>query len=172
MKFIVSYTQDPSASVEEKLRTLRDSVQMALNTITNAEGALSSVDVKWADIKGRPTLSAVASTGSYEDLRNKPEFAQVAMTGSYNDLLDKPVAVGRTELRSIEIEAGSVITEVIELPAIEGKTPCAIAGFRTEGSDVVIRSLMLIGNRVEAMVVNPSDTDAAEAVLTVQVLYL
>lgn len=37
------------------------------------------------------TLSAVATSGSYNDLSNTPSLATVATSGSYNDLSDTPV---------------------------------------------------------------------------------
>ena len=42
-------------------------------------------------IRNKPSLSAVATSGSYNDLTDKPELATVATSGSYNDLIDKPV---------------------------------------------------------------------------------
>lgn len=42
-------------------------------------------------IQHKPTLSAVATSGSYNDLTDKPELATVATSGSYDDLTDKPV---------------------------------------------------------------------------------
>ncbi len=41
-------------------------------------------------ILNKPTLAAVAISGSYTDLSNKPVLAAVALSGSYNDLLNKP----------------------------------------------------------------------------------
>ena len=36
------------------------------------------------------SISAVGYSGDYDDLRNKPELARVATTGSYEDLVDEP----------------------------------------------------------------------------------
>lgn len=41
-------------------------------------------------IKNKPTLSTVATSGSYNDLSNKPSLATVATSGSYSDLSNKP----------------------------------------------------------------------------------
>ena len=63
----------------------------------NQKGYLTSV--AWGDITGKPTLSTVATSGSYNDLIDKPNLsiyalssnlATVATSGSYNDLIDKP----------------------------------------------------------------------------------
>ena len=43
-----------------------------------------------AYIKNKPTLSTVATSGSYNDLNNKPTLSNVATSGSYNDLSNKP----------------------------------------------------------------------------------
>lgn len=166
MKFIISFTQDPSASVEEKLRTLRDSVQMALNTITNAEGSVTAGEVRWSDIKGRPTLAAVASTGNYEDLRNKPRF-----NGSYDDLNDKPVPTIRSDVRELDIAPGNTLVDSVELQSVEGYTPVAVAGFRLYGADVNLKSLMVIGNSLEIEAENPSDTNA-QVQVTTNILYM
>lgn len=40
----------------------------------------------YSEITGKPTLSTVATSGSYNDLSNKPSL----FSGSYNDLTDKP----------------------------------------------------------------------------------
>jgi hypothetical protein len=61
----------------------------------------------YSKLTGAPSLSTVATTGSYNDLlnrpslfsgsyndlTNKPNFATVATTGSYNDLINRPVLV-------------------------------------------------------------------------------
>lgn len=41
-------------------------------------------------IKNKPSLAAVATSGSYNDLSNRPSLATVATSGSYNDLSNKP----------------------------------------------------------------------------------
>lgn len=41
-------------------------------------------------ILNKPTLAAVATSGSYDDLAGKPVLATVATSGSYNDLKDVP----------------------------------------------------------------------------------
>lgn len=52
--------------------------------------AASKPSYDYSEITGKPTLSAVATSGSYADLSNKPALASVATSGSYNDLTDKP----------------------------------------------------------------------------------
>lgn len=44
----------------------------------------------YADLSGRPTLSAVATSGVYNDLSGKPTLSAVATSGNYNDLAGKP----------------------------------------------------------------------------------
>lgn len=43
-----------------------------------------------ARILNKPTLSAVATSGSYTDLTNRPSLASVATSGSYTDLVNTP----------------------------------------------------------------------------------
>ncbi|MCL2748458.1 MAG: hypothetical protein FWE50_00055 [Alphaproteobacteria bacterium] len=50
------------------------------------QGNSSAVDF----IKNKPSLSTVATSGSYADLSNKPSFAVVATTGDYDDLVNQP----------------------------------------------------------------------------------
>jgi len=47
----------------------------------------------WFDLGNRPTLSTVATTGSYTDLTNRPTLSTVAITGSYNDLTGRPTLI-------------------------------------------------------------------------------
>lgn len=48
--------------------------------------------VSWGNVSGRPTLSAVATSGAYGDLSGRPNLSTVATSGSYNDLSNKPNA--------------------------------------------------------------------------------
>lgn len=48
--------------------------------------AASKPSYAYSEITGKPTLSTVATSGSYNDLSNKPTL----FSGSYNDLTDKP----------------------------------------------------------------------------------
>lgn len=50
----------------------------------------------YSEITGKPTLSTVATSGSYNDLSNKPTL----FSGSYNDLTDKPTIPSVTGLAS------------------------------------------------------------------------
>jgi trimeric autotransporter adhesin len=58
------------------------SVPYALYAKTAANGFSGA----WADITGKPTFAALATTGNYNDLLNKPTL----FSGSYNDLTNKP----------------------------------------------------------------------------------
>ena len=49
-----------------------------------------SDSVSWTNITGKPSFSAVATSGSYNDLSDKPQLATVSTSGNYNDLSDKP----------------------------------------------------------------------------------
>lgn len=61
-----------------------------------AAGAEVNVNADWNATEGdalilnKPTLSTVATSGSYNDLTSKPVLATVATSGSYNDLNDIP----------------------------------------------------------------------------------
>lgn len=56
----------------------------------------SQINSDWSSSTGlsqilnKPSLSSVATTGSYADLSGKPSLSTVATTGSYNDLSSKP----------------------------------------------------------------------------------
>lgn len=49
--------------------------------------AFVNTTIDYSEVSGTPTLSTVATSGSYNDLSNKP----VIFSGSYNDLSGKPV---------------------------------------------------------------------------------
>ena len=58
-----------------------------------------------ASIKNKPTLKAVATSGSYNDLTDKPALKTVATSGSYNDLTDKPtIPAADTAITNAEID--------------------------------------------------------------------
>ena len=95
-----NYNQDLAEKVDKV-----DGKGLSTNDYTTADknklagiaaGAEVNVQSDWnatsgdAFIKNKPTLSVVATSGSYSDLINTPRFAPVATSGSYNDLLDKP----------------------------------------------------------------------------------
>jgi len=46
--------------------------------------------IEYADVSGKPSLSAVATSGAYNDLTGKPNLSTVATSGSYDDLSDLP----------------------------------------------------------------------------------
>ena len=52
-----------------------------------AKTASNGFSGAWADVTGKPTFAAVATSGSYNDLLNRPTL----FSGSYNDLTNKPV---------------------------------------------------------------------------------
>ena len=73
---------------------------------------LTSANLTWSNITGKPTFATVATSGSYTDLANtpnlslyqlvstntyanltgKPTLANVATSGDYNDLSNKPAS--------------------------------------------------------------------------------
>ena len=63
-----------------------------------SSGAEVNVQANWSEssntsdafIQNKPSLSTVATSGSYTDLSNKPSLSTVATSGSYNDLSNKP----------------------------------------------------------------------------------
>ena len=46
--------------------------------------------LSWANISGKPSFAAVATSGAYADLTGAPSLATVATTGAYADLTGKP----------------------------------------------------------------------------------
>ena len=66
----------------------------------------------YADLTGKPSLSAVALSGAYADLSGRPALAAVATSGSYSDLSNKPTisAVKRTETYTGTTDASGLIT--------------------------------------------------------------
>lgn len=51
---------------------------------------LADITPDWANVSGKPTFAAVATSGSYLDLTNRPTLAAVATSGAYNDLTGRP----------------------------------------------------------------------------------
>lgn len=66
----------------------------------------SSFSGTWTGLSGKPTFSAVATSGSYNDLINRPTFAAVATSGNYNDLANVPTTNGSETI----INSGTNVT--------------------------------------------------------------
>ena len=89
---------DSGFLTEQTLKTINGESIVGEGNIEIGGGSGTQVQSDWAEtntesvsyIKNKPTLSIVATTGSYNDLTNKPNLSTVATTGSYNDLTNKP----------------------------------------------------------------------------------
>lgn len=78
---IIDYDHSPSATYEQKLQSLKESVQMALNEVTPA----TTVIIKSGSGSGG---GGSGGTTNYNDLTNKPQIEGVTLTGNktYEDL--------------------------------------------------------------------------------------
>jgi hypothetical protein len=76
----------------------------------------------YSEITGKPTLSAVATSGSYNDLTNKPEIpvlptlADVATSGDYEDLENTPTIPNVPEWAMSSTKPSYTASEVGALP--------------------------------------------------------
>lgn len=85
------------------------------------EGAKVNVNADWNATEGdalilnKPTLAAVATSGSYDDLAGKPVLATVATSGSYNDLKDvpDPTLIEATDGEYSEYNVQSVLINIL-----------------------------------------------------------
>lgn len=85
------------------------------------EGAKVNVNADWNATEGdalilnKPTLAAVATSGSYDDLAGKPVLATVATSGSYNDLKDvpDPTLIEATDGNYSDYNVQSVLLNII-----------------------------------------------------------
>lgn len=86
-----------------------------------AAGAEVNVNADWNATEGdalilnKPTLSTVATSGSYDDLTGKPVLATVATSGSYNDLNDipDPTLIEATDGEYSEYNVQSVLMNIL-----------------------------------------------------------
>nr|DAG95560.1 MAG TPA: tail collar fiber protein [Crassvirales sp.] len=86
-----------------------------------AAGAEVNVNADWNATEGdalilnKPTLAAVATSGSYDDLAGKPVLATVATSGSYNDLKDvpDPTLIEATDGEYSEYNVQSVLINIL-----------------------------------------------------------
>ena len=58
----------------------------AYSTLISGLGFVTTSDLNWSSLPGKPTFHVVATSGSYSDLTNKPAL----FSGSYTDLANKP----------------------------------------------------------------------------------
>ncbi len=93
-----------ASSTAEKLTTAATIGQVLTYDGTNwvAKDAPKFADASWTNLKDKPTLAPVATSGSFTDLTNKPAdatwsslkdkptLAPVATSGNFNDLKDQP----------------------------------------------------------------------------------
>ena len=91
-------------TLNELAAALGDDANFSTTVTNTLANKLNSNAFTYANITGKPTLSTVATSGSYTDLLNKPtlfdgtyanltgkpSLATVATSGSYNDLTNKP----------------------------------------------------------------------------------
>lgn len=98
----------------------------------------------WSTLAGKPTLHAVATSGSYADLTNKPTLHTVATSGSYNDLTNKPALSAVALSGSYSDLTGTVPTSALPPLAINEvftvATQSAMLALSAERGDMAIRS--------------------------------
>lgn len=101
-------------------------------------GAEANTQSNWTEtdsasdayIKNKPTLSTVATSGSYNDLSNTPTLATVATSGSYSDLGDKPTipsnlsdlsgTVSSNQIASNAVIAAKIASNAVTTAKING----------------------------------------------------
>ena len=144
-------TNDSNFLTESNLKTINgESIVGEGNLVIQGGG--TQVQSDWAEtddqsvsyIKNKPTLSIVATTGSYNDLLNKPTIPEpqvnsdwnaetgisqilnkptlsiVATSGSYNDLTDKPT-IPDAQVNS-DWNASSGISQILNKPEMTTQT--------------------------------------------------
>jgi len=96
-------TNKPTIPAAQIQSDWNQSTNTALDFIKNKPTIPAApVNANWnavsglAQILNKPSLSTVATSGSYGDLLNKPNLSTVATSGSYADLLNKPTIPTKT----------------------------------------------------------------------------
>lgn len=117
---IIEYSTSPNLTMEEKLRSLRDSVQRALNEFDEGLSAeeieksfqkklVSGLNIKTVNnesILGRGNLNITGSgTNDYEALINKPSIEGVTLVG--NKTFEDLTLVGLTNIELYNIVNGT-----------------------------------------------------------------
>lgn len=132
--FLTSFTEtDPTISAYTKSLSSFNVIKASTDALyyplsTNPAGYLTTIPAQtWSSIIGKPTFSAIATSGDYNDLTNKPvipsapvnsdwnsttglsqilnkpSLSAIATSGSYNDLTNRP-----TTLSSFTNDAGYI----------------------------------------------------------------
>ena len=141
-------TNDSNFLTESNLKTINGESIVGTGNIEIGGGSGTQVQSDWAEtddqsvsyIKNKPTLSIVATSGSYNDLidkptipepqvnsdwnsetgvsqiLNKPTLSTVATSGSYNDLLNKPT-IPDAQVNS-DWNAESGISQILNKPTL------------------------------------------------------
>ena len=71
-------------------------------------------------ILNRPSLSTVATTGSYNDLTNRPALKTVATTGSYYDLTNRPTIPAAQVQADWDESDSTAMSYILNKPEISG----------------------------------------------------
>ena len=107
---VATTTRLGGVKIDGSTISINNQVISVLNGVFTTESYANPsfiTSLAYSKLTGAPTLSTVATTGSYNDLlnrptlfsgsyndlTNKPNFATVATTGSYNDLINRPTLV-------------------------------------------------------------------------------
>jgi hypothetical protein len=107
---VATTTRLGGVKIDGSTISINNQVISVLNGVFTSESYVNPsfiTSLAYSKLTGAPTLSTVATTGSYNDLlnrptlfsgsyndlTNKPNFATVATTGSYNDLINRPTLV-------------------------------------------------------------------------------
>ena len=108
--------------------TLNQNGSATINLEGGGGGGSTQVQSDWAEtnteavsyIKNKPTLSTVATTGSYSDLSGTPSLSNVATSGNYDDLLNKPT-IPNAQVNS-DWNASSGISQILNKPEMITQT--------------------------------------------------
>lgn len=140
----------------------------------------------WADVTGKPSFAAVATSGSYNDLLNrpvlfdgtwasltgKPSFATVATSGMFADLLSKPTTLagyGITDAdnsNTNEIQTLSLSGTQLSLSLGGGTVTLPSSGGGDNwGTQVVVTDATLAGNGTTTTPLRIADNGVTSAMI-------
>ena len=123
--------------------TLNQNGPATINLEGGGGGGSTQVQSDWAEtnteavsyIKNKPTLSIVATSGSYSDLSGTPSLSNVATSGNYDDLLNKPT-IPDAQVNS-DWNASSGISQILNKPQMTTQTLTFVDENGTETNVVV-----------------------------------
>lgn len=127
-------------------------------TVTSSGGTLTSADLTWANVSGKPTFATVATTGSYTDLSNKPAL----FDGAYSSLTGTPTSVSNLDSLSDVVITTAATGQVLKYDGTNWVNDTDSTGSSASTGNITFADNTLTGTGDVKIHFTPSASPAVE----------